>query len=94
MLLRRDADRYTETTTAAGVDLALTPEQVGRCIRDVGVGFLFAQRHHSAMKHVAGFFCAPADARPEVREAADWVTPSAAGRGAARSPRARGRCPG
>ncbi|MEE4361933.1 MAG: anthranilate phosphoribosyltransferase [Pseudomonadales bacterium] len=38
---------------AAGVSLTLTPEQVARCIRDVGVGFLFAQRHHSAMKHVA-----------------------------------------
>lgn len=39
---------------AAGVDLDLTPEQVARCIGEVGVGFLFAQRHHSAMKHVAG----------------------------------------
>ncbi|MEE4301393.1 MAG: anthranilate phosphoribosyltransferase, partial [Pseudomonadales bacterium] len=39
---------------AAGVALDLTPEQVARCIREVGVGFLFAQRHHSAMKHVAG----------------------------------------
>lgn len=39
---------------AAGVNLELTPEQVGRCIEQVGVGFLFAQRHHSAMKHVAG----------------------------------------
>lgn len=35
---------------AAGVSLALTPEQVGRCIADVGVGFLFAQAHHSAMR--------------------------------------------
>jgi anthranilate phosphoribosyltransferase len=39
---------------AAGVSLDLSPEQVGRCIEDLGVGFLFAQRHHSAMKHVAG----------------------------------------
>jgi anthranilate phosphoribosyltransferase len=39
---------------AAGVSLDLTPEQVGRCIAEVGVGFLFAQRHHSAMRHVAG----------------------------------------
>lgn len=36
----------------AGVNLELTPEQVGRCISEVGVGFLFAQRHHAAMKHV------------------------------------------
>lgn len=35
---------------AAGVSLALTPEQVGRCISEVGVGFLFAQAHHSAMR--------------------------------------------
>ena len=39
---------------AAGVSLDLTPEQVGRCIAEVGVGFLFAQKHHSAMRHVAG----------------------------------------
>jgi anthranilate phosphoribosyltransferase len=39
---------------AAGVNLELTPEQVGRCIEELGVGFLFAQRHHSAMRHVAG----------------------------------------
>ncbi len=38
---------------AAGVNLALTPKQVSRCITEVGVGFLFAQNHHSAMKHVA-----------------------------------------
>ena len=35
---------------AAGVNLALTPEQIGRCISEVGVGFLFAQTHHSAMR--------------------------------------------
>ena len=35
---------------AAGVSLALTPEQIANCIRDVGVGFLFAQAHHSAMR--------------------------------------------
>ncbi len=35
---------------AAGVSLALTPEQIASCIRDVGVGFLFAQAHHSAMR--------------------------------------------
>jgi anthranilate phosphoribosyltransferase len=38
---------------AAGVQLELTPEQIGRCIRDVGVGFMFAPAHHSAMKHAA-----------------------------------------
>ena len=36
-----------------GVNLALTPEQVGLCIREVGVGFMFAPNHHPAMKHAA-----------------------------------------
>lgn len=39
---------------AAGVKLDLTPEQVARCIDEVGVGFLFAPRHHGAMKHAVG----------------------------------------
>ncbi len=39
---------------AAGVNLSLTPEQVSECIREVGVGFMFAQAHHNAMKHVIG----------------------------------------
>jgi len=38
---------------AAGVNLALTPEQIAKCITDVGVGFLFAQAHHSAMRFAA-----------------------------------------
>jgi anthranilate phosphoribosyltransferase len=36
-----------------GVNLNLTPEQVARCIDEIGVGFMFAPNHHSAMKHVA-----------------------------------------
>src|SRR3970040_940533 len=32
----------------------LTPEQVARCIDEVGVGFLFAPKHHGAMKHAIG----------------------------------------
>ena len=36
-----------------GVNLALSPEQVGVCIREVGVGFMFAPNHHPAMKHAA-----------------------------------------
>lgn len=39
---------------AAGINLNLTPEQVARCIKDVGVGFMFAVNHHSAMKHAIG----------------------------------------
>ncbi len=38
---------------ALGVRLDLTPEQSARCIDEVGIGFLFAQRHHPAMKQVA-----------------------------------------
>ena len=37
---------------AAGVNLGLGAEQVGLCIESVGVGFMFAPAHHSAMKHV------------------------------------------
>ncbi|MDO9620655.1 MAG: anthranilate phosphoribosyltransferase [Moraxellaceae bacterium] len=36
---------------AAGINLALSSEQVARCIDSVGVGFLFAVNHHGAMKH-------------------------------------------
>lgn len=35
---------------AAGVKLNLNPEQVARCVREVGVGFMFAPAYHSAMK--------------------------------------------
>jgi anthranilate phosphoribosyltransferase len=38
---------------ALGVNLALTPEQVARSIREVGLGFMFAPNHHPAMKHAA-----------------------------------------
>ncbi|MBT2868075.1 anthranilate phosphoribosyltransferase [Chromobacterium violaceum] len=36
-----------------GVNLQLTPEQVGQCLDEIGLGFMFAPNHHSAMKHVA-----------------------------------------
>lgn len=39
---------------AAGAKLDLTPVQVARCIRETGVGFMFAPLHHSAMKHAIG----------------------------------------
>jgi anthranilate phosphoribosyltransferase len=39
---------------AAGVKLSITPEQVARCVREVGVGFMFAPAHHGAMKHAIG----------------------------------------
>jgi anthranilate phosphoribosyltransferase len=37
---------------ALGVNIGLDPEQVGRCIDEVGFGFMFAPRHHKAMAHV------------------------------------------
>lgn len=39
---------------AAGVRLDLSPEQVARCVREVGVGFMFAPAHHGAMKYAIG----------------------------------------
>lgn len=37
-----------------GVSLALSPEQVGRAIDEIGMGFMFAPAHHSAMRHAIG----------------------------------------
>lgn len=39
---------------AAGVNLDLTAEQVARAVDEVGVGFMFAVKHHGAMKHAIG----------------------------------------
>jgi anthranilate phosphoribosyltransferase len=39
---------------AAGVNLDITPEQVAQCVNEVGVGFMFAPKHHGAMKHAIG----------------------------------------
>ena len=39
---------------AAGVSLELNPQQVARCVQEVGVGFMFAPKHHGAMKHAIG----------------------------------------
>lgn len=39
---------------AAGVPLNLSPEQIGRCVQEVGIGFLFAPALHGAMKHAIG----------------------------------------
>lgn len=39
---------------AAGVRLDLSPEEVAACVREVGVGFMFAPAHHGAMKHAIG----------------------------------------
>lgn len=39
---------------AAGVALTLNADQVARSVETVGVGFMFAPAHHSAMKHAIG----------------------------------------
>ncbi|MDH2919504.1 MAG: anthranilate phosphoribosyltransferase, partial [Sideroxydans sp.] len=36
-----------------GVNVNLTPEQVAACVAQIGVGFMFAPNHHSAMKYAA-----------------------------------------
>jgi anthranilate phosphoribosyltransferase len=35
-----------------GVNLELTPERIAACVREAGIGFMFAPAHHPAMKHV------------------------------------------
>ncbi len=39
---------------ALGVKIDIAPEEMGRCIKEVGMGFLYAPRLHPAMKHAAG----------------------------------------
>ena len=39
---------------ALGVNVEITPEHVGQCIDDVGIGFLFAPMLHGAMKYAIG----------------------------------------
>ena len=38
---------------ALGININLSPEAIAKCIEQVGIGFMFAPNHHSAMKHVA-----------------------------------------
>ena len=38
----------------AGVNLEISPDQVASCVNEIGVGFMFAPLHHSAMKHAIG----------------------------------------
>jgi len=38
---------------AMGVPLTLTPQAISQCIKDTGIGFMFAPNHHPAMKNVA-----------------------------------------
>lgn len=36
-----------------GVNVNLTPEQVAKCVNEIGIGFMFAPNHHSAMRHAS-----------------------------------------
>lgn len=36
-----------------GVNVNLTADQVAQCVNDIGIGFMFAPNHHSAMRHAA-----------------------------------------
>ena len=38
---------------ALAVNVNLTPQQVAKCVDEIGIGFMFAPNHHSAMKHAA-----------------------------------------
>ena len=41
-----------DTLAALGVNIELPPDAISRCIREAGLGFMFAPSHHSAMRHV------------------------------------------
>lgn len=41
-----------DALTSLGVKLDIPPQQIARCIAEAGIGFMFAQVHHAAMRHV------------------------------------------
>jgi anthranilate phosphoribosyltransferase len=41
-----------DVLASLGVKIDLRPDQVGRCVKDAGIGFMFAPAHHPAMKNV------------------------------------------
>lgn len=43
----------SDVLTALGVRIGLSAPAVARCVRDAGIGFMMAQTHHAAMRHVA-----------------------------------------
>lgn len=47
------ASGSADVLEALGVNIALNAQQVAECIAEVGIGFMFAPNHHSAMKNVA-----------------------------------------
>ena len=42
-----------DVLAALGAEVELSPDGVAACIQECGIGFLFAPRHHAAMRHVA-----------------------------------------
>ncbi len=42
---------------ALGMNVNLTPAQVAKCVDEIGIGFMFAPNHHSAMRHAAPVRC-------------------------------------
>jgi anthranilate phosphoribosyltransferase len=41
-----------DTLSVLGVNLEIGPQLISRCIREAGIGFMFASMHHAAMRHV------------------------------------------
>src|SRR5580698_4549021 len=41
-----------DVLAALGVNIDLSPDQIGHCIREAGIGFMFAPAHHPATKNV------------------------------------------
>lgn len=41
-----------DALSALGVNLEIGPSLIARCIREAGIGFMFASMHHAAMRHV------------------------------------------
>ena len=42
----------SDVLQSLGIDINLTPDRIAECIREAGIGFMFAPAHHPAMKHV------------------------------------------
>ncbi|MDO1583695.1 anthranilate phosphoribosyltransferase [Rhizobium oryzicola] len=41
-----------DALSCLGVNLEIAPDHIARCIEEAGIGFMFAQMHHAAMRHV------------------------------------------
>lgn len=61
-----------EALQKLGVSLELTPDQIATCIKEAGIGFMFAPNHHPAMRHVG-----PARAEMGVRTMFNLLGPQA-----------------